>query len=82
MVTGRKICKNIKNNENSLQKLEKPMNIFAKTRGGGVKIAVGSEMSLVSGIFMAKRNSCHGNGVKIRHVFGFTFLSRARPPVT
>jgi hypothetical protein len=55
MVTGRKICINIKNNENSLQKLQKPMNIFAKT-GGGVKTAVGSEISLVSGIFMAKRN--------------------------
>ena len=55
MVAGRKICKNIKNNENSQQKLENPINIFEKTRGG-VKTVVGSEMSLVIGIFMAKRN--------------------------
>jgi hypothetical protein len=32
-VAGRKICQNIKNNENSLQKLEKPMNILQKPRG-------------------------------------------------
>jgi hypothetical protein len=55
--------KNIKN-ESLLQKLRKAK-IFLIKPGGGVKIAAGSELSLVSGNFMSRRNQLSW---KWRHV--------------
>jgi hypothetical protein len=58
--------------------LQKP-NLLQKTRGGGVKTAVGTELRMVSGnyheVFGPVAMEMASYGVKIRHVFGDTFLT-------
>ena len=47
-----------------------------------MKTTAGSETSRVSGNYHERKEPlCHGNGVKIRHVFGDTCFRRAAPPV-
>ena len=89
MVKGRtliskKILKLIQNNKNYII-----CKTFLQKPGGGVKTAVGSELSLVSGNYHEDFGSVvmemASFSLKIRHVFGFTSLTErsigAGPPV-
>ena len=82
-MTGQKVFPNYKNNEDSRfnAKTLKKHQSFCENQGG-VKTTAGSETSRVSGNYHKRKEPlCHGNGVKIRHVFGDTCFRRAAPPV-